>query len=141
MENINYGAVIIAAIAQFVIGAVWYSPALFANKWLAALGKTPGVMEMGNKQYIAFAKSFIGSLCMAFVFAHIITSFGEHSVTAGIGGGIWMWIGFGFPILLNGYLYDGALRTGENRTRLFFINAGYYLVSLIVMGSILAMWY
>ncbi len=141
MENINIFAVFVAALAQFVIGGLWYSPVLFANTWLAALGKTPGSMQgMSKKQYIAFGMSFIGSLLMANVLAHVIDAFDGVSAGAGIAGGLWMWLGFISPVLLNNFVYDGGLRTGENRKHLFLINGGYYLVSLVVMGIILALW-
>ena len=38
--SINYWAVIVAAVAYFVLGALWYSPVLFGNAWMRSIGKT-----------------------------------------------------------------------------------------------------
>ncbi len=38
MITINYWAVLAAAVASMIIGSIWYSPLLFAKKWLAAMG-------------------------------------------------------------------------------------------------------
>jgi hypothetical protein len=141
MQDINYLAVLVAALAQFAIGAVWYSPALFSIRWLRALGKTPESMQgMGKKQGVAFATSFVGSLLMSFVLANTVVAFNGMDAGAGAVGGFWTFVGFVFPVLLNGFLYDGSLRPNENRKTLFSINGGYYLVSLLVMGIILAVW-
>ena len=38
--GINYWAVLVAGVAYMVLGAIWYTPALFGNAWLKAIGKT-----------------------------------------------------------------------------------------------------
>src|SRR2546428_11141128 len=43
--NVNVLAVIVAALATFVLGAVWYSPVLFAKQWMQAHGYTPEQLE------------------------------------------------------------------------------------------------
>src|SRR3989442_1721528 len=43
--NINILAVLVAAVLTFVLGAVWYSPVLFAKQWMAAQGYTPEKLE------------------------------------------------------------------------------------------------
>lgn len=40
--DVNYLAVIVGALVYFGIGALWYSPALFATPWMAASGVQPG---------------------------------------------------------------------------------------------------
>ena len=44
MLKINYLAVIVAAVAAFVVGAVWYSPFLFGKAYMEVRGMNPGAM-------------------------------------------------------------------------------------------------
>ena len=46
--EINYYVVLVSALAFFVIGAIWYSPVLFANSWLKELGITKEDMAKGS---------------------------------------------------------------------------------------------
>ena len=55
-------------------------------------------------------------------------------LNAGLQGGFWNWLGFVMPVTLGIVLWEGK------SWKLFGINAGYYLVSLPIMGVILAMW-
>ena len=42
LASINWLAVIVSALIYFVLGAVWYSPVLFAKPWQAAIGWNEG---------------------------------------------------------------------------------------------------
>lgn len=39
--SLNWGGLLIGAVLAFVLGWVWYSPAVFGKAWMSALGKTP----------------------------------------------------------------------------------------------------
>ena len=66
MENvaINFWAVIVAALSMFVMGGLWYSPALFGKLWAKENGFTEDFVNGGNKLKI-FGGSFLLSLIMA----------------------------------------------------------------------------
>src|SRR3989475_8990130 len=51
--NVNVLAVIVAALATFVLGAVWYSPVLFAKQWMQAHGYTPEQLEAMKRRGVA----------------------------------------------------------------------------------------
>jgi len=36
--TINYLAVLVSAVIFFIIGGLWYSPLMFANPWIKAMG-------------------------------------------------------------------------------------------------------
>jgi Protein of unknown function (DUF1761) len=38
--DLNWIAMIVAAILPMVLGAVWYSPVLFAERWIQTVGRT-----------------------------------------------------------------------------------------------------
>ncbi|HKR25154.1 MAG TPA: DUF1761 domain-containing protein, partial [Allosphingosinicella sp.] len=67
---VNYLAVLAAAVSAFVLGGLWYSPLLFAKKWMAYNGIecAEGEKPKGNMGVI-FGGAFLLSLIAAYVFA------------------------------------------------------------------------
>ena len=142
--TINYFAVLVSAIIFFIIGGLWYSPVLFANPWIKAMGfSDEKLKEMkengpGAKPFII---SFIGGLIMAFVTAHIVdfmkvvfSDSGMSNLAIGLTTGFWLWLGYIATYSLNTISYESKSWT------FYFINTGYQLVGLFIMGAILAIW-
>lgn len=75
---------------------------------------------------------------MAYVLAHSIIFAGsflhQGGVVAGLQAAFWSWLGFVAPVTLGSVLWDGK------PWKLWGINAGYFLVTLLVMGLILGYW-
>src|SRR2546430_4650744 len=69
--NVNILAVLVAALATFVLGAVWYSPVLFAKQWMQAHGYTPEQLEAMKRRGVApaYAVSALCYLVMAYALA------------------------------------------------------------------------
>src|ERR1044072_6330174 len=68
MQHINILAVIMAAVSSFMVGGLWYSPALFGNVWNRENGSDPKAMGGGHPAKV-FGISFVFSLIAAFAFA------------------------------------------------------------------------
>src|SRR5437764_521190 len=66
MASINKLAVLVAAIVHFFLGMFWYSPQLFGNQWLAAIGKT-SEQSRQRPMLMPIIASFIYYLLMAYV--------------------------------------------------------------------------
>jgi hypothetical protein len=138
---INYLAVIVSAIATMVIGFLWYGP-LFGKTWSMLMGwkdMSPEKMKEMQKQAMpGYVVSFIGALVMAYILAHALTYASAYTnmfgLSAGLMVGFWSWFGFVAPVTLGAVLWDKKPWT------LWLINSGYYLVTLLVMGAILAVW-
>lgn len=136
---LNYTAILIAAVASMGIGALWYGP-IFGTKWIALMGMTPEKMKAAQAKGMAvqYTLMMIGCVIMAFVMAHSIYFASGilqiSGINAGLQGGFWNWLGFVVPVTLSSVLWEGKPWT------LWFINVGYYLVSLLVMGTIIAVW-
>jgi hypothetical protein len=133
---INYLAVLVAGLINMPLGMLWYST-LFGKQFMALVGMkkdavmTPEMKKQINKSY---ATTFVCSLLMAYVLAVIIVMFGATTLTAGLIGGFWCWLGFIVTTNIGTVLW-------ENRPfKLYLINMGYYLVSMLIMGGILAVW-
>jgi hypothetical protein len=131
--SINYLAVLIAAVVTFVIGGLWYSPALFGPRWMKAVGKSEQDCKRTNMG-MAYFGAFVSALMMAYVLALFIGFAQAKTILSGAGIGLWTWVGFIAAPKLSGYLFAGWPRD------LYLINNGYHLVSLLVMGAILAVW-
>jgi len=129
--EINYWAVLVSALAFFMIGAIWYSPVLFANSWIKELGITKEEMAKGS-MVKTFGISFLLMLVMAFNLAAFIgNGMGiQFGATAGALTGIgWVALAIGIN-----YLYE------RKSFRIWLINAGYMAVSFTVMGAIIGAW-
>lgn len=128
-------AIFVAALVAFLIGALWYSPLLFAKPWVKAHGYSPEKLEaMKATAGRAYAVSFLCFLIMATVLKGMLAHWGADSVLDGVKLGFHAWLGFAFTIGLTANMYsDKPLAT-------FLIDAGYQLVYLLVMGAILAVW-
>lgn len=133
--DINLFAVLVAAIANMALGAFWYSPVLFAKRWIALMKVSEAeINEMKKGAPRAYALSFIGALVMSYVLAHIVDYAQATTIVGGVESGFWLWLGFVATTGSASVLFEGR------PAGLYLINSGYYLVSLIVMGMILAAW-
>ena len=130
--HINYLAVIIAAIANYVIATIWYA-ALFRNVWK----KLSGVTDM-KPSALTMALSLVGSFVLSFVLYHSIV-FGNAyfkivGIKGGLMGGIFGWLGYIAPVTLTAKLYE------RKRWGLWLLDNAFWLISLLIMGVILSKW-
>jgi hypothetical protein len=130
--EINYWAVLVSALATFVIGSVWYSPALFAKPWMKELGFTKEEMSNGSMIKI-FGISFLLMLVISFNLAAFIgpESDWQFGMTAGALAGIG-WVAAAMGV---NYLYE------RKSFRFWLINAGYMVISFTLMGAIIGAWH
>ncbi len=132
---INYYAVVGAAVAAIIIGTLWYGP-LFQKPWMRMAGLTmEGMKAMKMSPLQAMIGGAIVSLIMAYVLSHILVFASAYmqtsGVSAGLSSGFWSWLGFIVPVTAGVFLWEGK------SWKLWALNAGYYLVSLLAMGAIL----
>lgn len=140
LQTLNYLAIVVSAVILWVLGAIWYSPALFAKPWMELLGIKKGEGKQSGL-IMGMVSSFIGDLVLSFILAHIIiwaNAFGFATSAFGFanGGvlGVLVWIGFiAAPNLPQG-IYE------RRPFKLFAINGGYWLVGLFIVGGLLAAW-
>jgi hypothetical protein len=131
MGTINWLAVLVAGISSFVVGGIWYSPGLFGKAWMAANELSEDRIKQGNKGMI-FGFTLIFSLVMSANLAMFLnepkTDF-TWGMTAGFLAGIWTFCAIAIHSLFE-----------LKSWKLIFINGGYSVVSLTLMGAILGVW-
>src|SRR5437879_12164587 len=103
--NVNVLAVIVAAVATFILGAVWYSPVLFAKQWVQAHGYTPEQLEAMKKRGVAraYAVSALCYLVMAYALALLASYTQATSFVQGVWLGFLLWRGVAAAIGLSAY--------------------------------------
>lgn len=131
MASINYLAVLVAALSTFLIGGLWYSPALFQRAWMKANNLTDADLNTGGQAKI-FGLAFVFALVIAFNLAMFLNAPDTTltwGATAGLLAAIWVALGIGTVALF------------ERRPFAYtVINGGYWVVSFVVMGAILGAW-
>ena len=133
--KLNYPAVIVAALAHFVLGGLWYS-LLFANKFIQLMGWTTAqINELENqshtKDYIA---AFASSLILVYILAHFVQYTKAKSALDGLQTAFWLWLGFVVTTQIATVIFEGR------KPGLYLLNIGYQFVACAVAGIILAIW-
>ena len=127
--------VVVSAVVVFLIGALWYSPILFAKPWMRAHGHTEEKLrEMQTRAGRAYAVSFVCYLVMAVAMSILLKRLEVASVLTGVKLGALLGFGFAATIGLTANVFS------DKPLSAWLIDAGYQVVYLIVMGAILAAW-
>lgn len=132
----SYLAVLVAAVASFLLGWLWYSRALFGNAWVKASGFTKADMEKAKKKGMTTSMIFglIAQFVMAWVLGGFIVTMGLSGVAGGVCAAFMAWLGFVATIGLGTVLWEGK------PMRLFWINSLHWLVALLIQGAIIGAW-
>jgi Protein of unknown function (DUF1761) len=134
--GMNYLAVLIAAIAGWLVGALWYG--VLAKPWIAALGLTMEEFKArraalkSSAKALPFVLAFVADLVMAWMLAGVLGHLGPGQVTLrnGIISAAFLWFGFVLTTLAVNNAFGGRKYT------LTAIDAGHWLAVLVVMGGI-----
>jgi hypothetical protein len=132
--GISYLAIFAAAVAGWLLGAVWYM--VFSKPWQEAVGLSANKMKQAEKSptfYLPFIYAFLAQIVMAWVLAGLIAHLGpgQFTVRNGIISGAFCWAGFVITTMLVNNSFAGRDK------RLLLIDGGHWLAVLLVMGVIL----
>lgn len=129
--DINWLAVIAAALSSFLIGGLWYSPLLFGKSWQKLAGVSDESFK-GSNPAIIFGGAFVLSLVASAMFAVFLGKMEPVMATAyGFSAGLcWVATSFG-----TNYLFE------RKPLGLFLINGGYHTVQFTLIGLILGLWH
>ncbi|WCO01676.1 DUF1761 domain-containing protein [Psychroserpens ponticola] len=160
--EINFLAVLVAAIVPMVLGFIWYNPKFLGTVWAREAEMTETKMKSGNLPVI-FGLSFMLSILLAFSIQTLtIHQFGALGMVGGdptVEGvlpsfqafmddygtafrtykhgafhGILAGIFIVFPILATNGMFE------RKSWKLIFINSGYWTLALTIMGAIVCGW-
>ena len=139
--HINYLAVLVAGVAYFMIGFLWYS-VIFGKIWTKLMGfdkldkKKQAALKkkMGSSMAFNFLATLLTAYCMAWSIQSGAGFYHISGVTLGLQTGFWIWLGFIATSQLNDVLWGGR------PFKLYLLNVGYYLISYLAVGTVLAVW-
>jgi hypothetical protein len=123
---VNYLAVVVAAVAGFLVGAVWYTA--LGKLWLEALGKKKEDMKPSPMPFIIAA---VALLVMAWMLAGVMGHLGQVSIRGGVITAAFLWLGFVLTTTGVNQAFEGM------KPALTAIDVGHWLAVLLVMGAVI----
>lgn len=128
MGEINYLAVVLAAVAFFAVGAVWYT-VLFGKAWQRALGLRDWQLKGGANMALIYGGAFLSELVVAWLLGHMFARIAPSPrvimmISVGFGLGVMT------PAIGINYLFQ------RKPLKLFLIDAGHFVVGTTAMGAV-----
>lgn len=134
--DINWWAVVLAAVSSMVVGSLWYMPATFGKVWMRLAKVKPDRSKLGPADMIwMYGSVFVASLATAYILAaatFLAQQFTHDSyLRDALTMALWLWFGFTAARM---YVHD----TFEGRRKkLTLLNAAHEFVTVMVMALIL----
>jgi hypothetical protein len=130
MPQVNILAVAVAAISSFLVGGLWYSPAMFLSTWQREAGdaRKPGQGHPARVFGVSLAFALVAALAYACVIPAATSVL--HAALQGLA------VGAGVVAASFGINYQFANRS----VKLLLIDGGYHAVQFLIYGLILGLW-
>jgi hypothetical protein len=130
-QDVNWLSVLVATVAAFVIGSVWYSPVLFGKIWQREIRLSDQEIQNTNMGVI-FGLAFILNL-IGVIFLDLLigpnSTVGSGLILGLVVGVVWVSSAMGIN-----YLFS------RKSFKLFAIDAGYFVFFYALVGVILGEW-
>ena len=135
MPIIHLWALVAIMVLSVILGFIWYGP-LFGKKWMKLSGIVmPNKKPSMGSMWKPIVLSFVGSFLLGYVLSALIAFHNAYYLTSGYGSefsfAFLVWLGFMVPVYLNLKGWEGKSWT------LFWINAGYWLVFLMIASALI----
>ena len=136
LGQLNWLAVIVGGVIYFALGALWYSPMLFARPWQRSIGWDPEATppEMKPTTYIV---PLIAYLVMAVAVGTVAAASGSDTLVDGIVLGLVLGVG----LSLMHTLVDAVFDPNKPQPWTWFaINGSYHALGLLIVAVIVSAW-
>ena len=135
LSHINWLAVLVAAAAYFMLGALWYSKALFGTKWAQLVKLDTGNPDLKKGMGGMLVSTFVLTLIVCFGLEVLVVKFNFlQELSYGIKLGLLTGLAFATTAVSMHYVYE------NEPTNLYRINNGYHVIGHIIAASILVLW-
>jgi len=131
LAGTNWVGVIVCVVVAGIVGFVWYSKFLFLNPWLAGIGKGPEFAQRPNP--MNYVVMIVASFVQALFLDALIRIMGSTGVAGGVLAGTIVWLGF----VATTSAANAAF--AARGWKLWGIEAGNHLVTLVLMGIVLSL--
>jgi hypothetical protein len=131
MLKMNYWAVVVAAIAAFLMSSLYYSPLLLGNLWrdVDSVART-GIRPSTGTAIVELART----LAITFVIAKLVAQLGASSWKSALRLALWLWFGF------SAMMWIGAIMWEKTSWKIAAIHSGDWLLKTTLVAVILAAW-
>lgn len=133
----NYMLIVVASLAQFILGALWYSPIIFGKWWMEIMEvnniSKEKLQEMQKKMGPFYALQFLLTLFSTFALVNltVFTPFSLYHLA------FWIWIGFIVPTQIAGVIWGNTKK--RFWAKQIFVMTSYQIVGLMLAAWILSM--
>ena len=131
--EINYWAVLLAALIVFGFSAVWYTPLVMGKRWQRAASITkPYPKNKLGLVYLLFGTAVLGGTYIFAHFVYIAHAFFDNSylqdslITA-----LWIWVGFVVTRVVTHNVFEQKPRS------LTYITILYELVCILIVATVI----
>jgi Protein of unknown function (DUF1761) len=126
-------AIIVATILYFLLGGVWFT--VFKQAWLLGVGRTLEELQAANiSPAVTYGSAIITTAILAIFLSWLIQATGPQTLARGVTIAVATWFGVVFTTWATEYAFEAR------SLRIFFINTGYCLTGMIIMGAVLGAW-
>ena len=130
MADISILAVLVATVASFILGGLWYSSVLFGKIWMREAGLSEET-RCGRPAAKLLATTFMLALASTVLLAFILGP--KPGMVHGAIAGLMIGIGWVSTSIGTNYLFEGKSGT------YFAITAGYHITRFFITGLILGL--
>jgi hypothetical protein len=133
--DVNWLAVVLAALSSMVVGSIWYAKPVFGASWMKMVGLDDKKAAEGAA--VAMGLTLVVSFVTAYVLAHVAflsnEFFGNSFLQDSLTTAFWVWLGFTASRFLTHDLFE------HRRKKLTLMNIGNEFVTIMVMGLVIGL--
>ena len=135
LDGLNWLAVIVAAIAWFIFGAIWYAPMVMGKFWMTAAGVE--VPEGQGPNPLVFGLTLLAYFVTAIIVAALALATGTDTASEGAVLGVMLGIGFSIATSVVSATYEMKPKP----LAYVLVNGVYNLIGLTIVSVIVAIWH
>lgn len=133
--SVNNLAVLMSAVSSMIIGFIWYSPMMFQKPWMKYSKLDAKKLRIIQKhQRKNYGISCVSAIITSYSIALLLNALLVVNIEEGMTLGLLLWGGLVAPVMLTSVLFQ------QMPWKLFWINSGYQLVSILLSSAILSVW-
>lgn len=137
LGDLNWLAVIIAAVAYYALGAIWYARQTFGSIWMDSIGWKPDPESGPQMSTANLVLPILAFLVTAIALGMLAASTGTDTLAEGIVLGLVAGVGVATMITLVTAAYDPI---SPKPMTWFFVTGGYHLVGILIASAIISVW-
>ena len=130
MLRINGWAIVVAALAAFVMSSLYYSPLLLGNLWRSVDPVAAGTRPSIGKVLGEIARTLV----ITYVLARLMALLGANDWKSGVSLVLWLWFGF------SAMMWMGAIMWEKTPWQIAAIHSGDWLLKTLLVATILSAW-